>query len=468
MVSAVSLEQNLPTEAAQELRCAALKDKKLLWVSCPYADSNAIHKLAKSFGPQMWILSSPSDEFAKKCVKEGIFEGHVACEVDDDMAAVDNAIAAIKAYGVEFDAIYSPHEISIPLVCRLAEEFGTPTNSSESAANARNKLKAREICKEAGLNSPRFAYIKSESEIEAAAEYVKFPAVCKPSSGAGSQGVVRVESVEELKKNFKLLVDDMKEHVYLNWNPGCDDGVYVILEQYLLGDEFDVDCLFWDGECVFMSISDNWPTFEPYFLETGSSLPSLFSQKIQDELREYVIDVVKALGFKMGAFHVETKYGPEGPQLIEVNPRMGGGPVMSLNNDCFNVDLFKAAIMSSCGIPINPPRPETAKMCASLALINSPLTGTVENINFLDFVKSHPYFGFLNYKVEAGQRVTGLDKGLPDWLAEIRLNGPTPEETDRAMKEVMAQIEYPITVDSLPPPVLQHGERRRSSATELF
>lgn len=35
----------------------------------------------------------------------------------------------------------------------------------------------------------------------------------------------------------------------------------------------------------------------------------------------------QALGFQLGVFHVECKYTSRGPRLIEVNARMGGGPV---------------------------------------------------------------------------------------------------------------------------------------------
>jgi carnosine synthase len=37
--------------------------------------------------------------------------------------------------------------------------------------------------------------------------------------------------------------------------------------------------------------------------------------------------LLQALGFSMGVFHVECKYTSRGARLIEVNARMGGGPV---------------------------------------------------------------------------------------------------------------------------------------------
>lgn len=40
-----------------------------------------------------------------------------------------------------------------------------------------------------------------------------------------------------------------------NWNPGCD--VVVLVEEYIDGDEFDVDVLMWDGKPVYASVVDN-------------------------------------------------------------------------------------------------------------------------------------------------------------------------------------------------------------------
>lgn len=36
---------------------------------------------------------------------------------------------------------------------------------------------------------------------------------------------------------------------------------------------------------------------------------------------------LQLLGFKLGVFHVELKATSRGPRLIEINARMGGGPV---------------------------------------------------------------------------------------------------------------------------------------------
>ena len=126
------------------------------------------------------------------------------------------------------------------------------------------------------------------------------------------------------------------------------------------------------GDIVYGAITDNWPTLEPYFNETGSNCPSnlprycltatpiaqaawfpalcsplqllglcagalaqpacsmstdgasqsaLQRRQQQIELCELAVEAVKALGFQAGALHVELKYtSRNGPQLIEVPP----------------------------------------------------------------------------------------------------------------------------------------------------
>jgi carnosine synthase len=82
-----------------------------------------------------------------------------------------------------------------------------------------------------------------------------------------------------------------------------------------------------DGVCTYGAVTDNWPTIEPYFNETGSNCPSILPVATQKELLDLAVASVQALGFRLGVFHVELKATSRGPRLIEVNARMGGGGV---------------------------------------------------------------------------------------------------------------------------------------------
>jgi len=49
---------------------------------------------------------------------------------------------------------------------------------------------------------------------------------------------------------------------------------------------------------VYGAITDNWPTIEPYFNETGSNCPSILPRVQQRELMDLGIQSVQALGFQ--------------------------------------------------------------------------------------------------------------------------------------------------------------------------
>lgn len=115
----------------------------------------------------------------------------------------------------------------------------------------------------------------------------------------------------------------------------------LMVEEYLDGPEVDCDLVFSEGKCVYGAVTDNWPTIEPYFNETGSNCPSTLPVEQQRELLELSVKAVAAMGFEWGAFHVEGKYTSRGARLIEVNCRMGGGPVRNINLRVWGVDMVE-------------------------------------------------------------------------------------------------------------------------------
>lgn len=95
----------------------------------------------------------------------------------------------------------------------------------------------------------------------------------------------------------------------------------LLLPQYLDGEEVDCDLIFSNGAAVYGAVTDNWPTVEPYFNETGSNCPSMLPANVQEELLQLAVRSVQALGLSLGVFHVECKQTSRGPRLIEVNCR---------------------------------------------------------------------------------------------------------------------------------------------------
>eukprot|EP00122_Pirum_gemmata_P008669 Pgem_evm1s7998 len=326
-----------------------------------------------------------------------------------------------------------------------------PGNTEKAYCNARDKRLAREVCYEHGIPTPKFGRIDKESDVEKIVEHVGLPLVLKPSAGAASQGVYKCYTKEDVHKYYKEIKGELTSNQTFSWNPGCE--VIVLVEEYIDGDEFDVDLLLWDGDLVWCNIIDNWPTMEPTFLETGSNSPSIFTLKEQIQLRNYATACVKALGFTQGAFHVECKYSRKSfrlskdkdgeelgqPLLIEVNPRMGGGQVHMFHKEVTGVDVFDNYLMTACGIPINPPRAAKPLCAISDYEISSEVSGVMVNNKWLDHVLEHDYYYNHKYYAKVGKKIKGTDNGIPEWVGRITVKCSTPQKSINAIKTLISE-----------------------------
>ena len=81
-------------------------------------------------------------------------------------------------------------------------------------------------------------------------------------------------------------------------------------------------------------------------------------------------------------FHVELKYTSHGPRLIEVNCRMGGGPVRATNLLVWGVDLVEEQLLCSAGIPSRPPIAPKPLMYIAEYSVNAKVSGRIMNIDF--------------------------------------------------------------------------------------
>jgi hypothetical protein len=80
----------------------------------------------------------------------------------------------------------------------------------------------------------------------------------------------------------------------------------MMLEEYLDGTEVDIDVVMNGKSAAYAKVTDNWPTLEPWFNETGDNAPSLFEREKQHDLMALAVNTLRCLGLKLGVFHVEV------------------------------------------------------------------------------------------------------------------------------------------------------------------
>ncbi|MBI5630490.1 MAG: ATP-grasp domain-containing protein [Elusimicrobia bacterium] len=250
-------------------------------------------------------------------------------------------------------------ENAVPLCAALCERFGWAGHPLKAALNARSKILTRKALEAAGLSrySPAWAEVKSVRDLERESKRIGFPLVLKPAWGEQSQFVVRLDNISEVKNAFEYI----KANMTPIFDPIYSQGTEIVAEGFLDGAEIDVDLLVQDGEIRFHAFTDNFPTKEPFFVETGDAMPSRHESSDLAKVLSMAREILPALGLKNGALHLEAKMDAAGPRLIEVNARMGGDYLYDWIKTVWEVDLIEEATRIAAGLPCAPRTPPEAK-----------------------------------------------------------------------------------------------------------
>lgn len=425
------------SDKAQAKRRSLLKNKKVLLIQAGGNTKKFILERLKELEVQVTVVDDLKSIWQHEC-KVGLISGFIPIDVSlvNDDEFVDEALKAIKKHGVKFDACTTFYEPGVERAAKIAERLKLGMNDVEAYELARSKMETRNVMQRAGLPTPKYACIKNKADIASACVEVGFPAVLKPTKGMGSFEVSKVHSEAEVYQKFTASLEEHEKTMDSStddaeWNEGVrlfENEYEFILDEFLDGDEFDIDVVLSNGKKVYAKVQDNWPIFEPYFQETGTTMPSMYPLAKQKELVDLAVDTMLALGLKNGVAHVECKYlkGYEtnGARLVEVNARLGGNMVSEVNRTAWGVDLIEEHIMCSLRIPVRPVVPEFPLQYISVCYLNAPYSGTLIEDNWLDEAVQGEGDVYVRYLKAKGDYIVGPESEMPERFVAIAAKSP--------------------------------------------
>jgi biotin carboxylase len=377
-----------------------------------------------------------------------LFEAVLECDFVDFVTNSTYVLSIIQNSGLKFDAVATFDEYATLLVAHIAQELGLPGQTLHSVNLARNKVKTRKLCQAANIPTPRFHRIRSADDLRCAADCVGFPAVLKHTRSTTRCEEYRVDSYGELAARFVEIERKVSSAGRDNLiDISCDDlmwirGIDLMLEEYLDGDEFDVDCLLSEGNMVYASVTSE--PRQPNMVAARTHLPTTAPQRQQAEVIALAQDTLEVMGFRDGVFHVETNYSSDGPHLIEVNAHLGNGSVYDMNKRVWGVDLAEQYLLTCLGQPICPQPARNPLSYLASHMFVAPRCGVITNADFLAHLTDDPRVVFVKTHVQNGQAVTGPEKGVPTWLGEVIVCGASQEDAERTLQNIVVGIELPI------------------------
>jgi biotin carboxylase len=230
---------------------------------------------------------------------------HRVVDLGDEQAVFAAAAALAEAHPLA--GVLTWEDASVVRAAALAERCGTPSMPPHAARACRDKALQRELLAAARVPSARYE--------------IGLPVVLKPRGRAASTAVRIARSEAEIREAFAL--------VRRAENPSIEDG-RVLVEEFLDGPEISVDAWVLDGRVEPFAVAAKRTDYPPYFEEVAHVVGPVLAAPAENTVRDVVAAANRALGTDRTITHTELMLTAEGPKVVEVNGRLGGGLIPHL------------------------------------------------------------------------------------------------------------------------------------------
>lgn len=340
-----------------------------------------------------------------------------------DTIAETNDIVAI----VPTDFLSSSDGVTGAHAAALARERGLPCQPEDAIIRCVNKYLTRDALRAAGVPTVDFGLATDESSAVAEATRIGFPIIMKPLTGAASTLIMKCESAAEVANAFRIAMEHLpKASFWRGWKHAYPDKQgkiqffdpdrCMLVEKYIKGPEASIECVSLAGEVRALVVHDKVRVVESERVVYEDILvtpPVRFSPDEIEKMRDYAVRVMKAVGLDNSFAHIEVRYDEKlGPQLLEINPRVGGAYIAD-------------SLRTFCGIDT-----ATALMALALGEFRLPSENHLTQA-------PHAGFAFMPSGVGTIQRCDGVEevRELPGML-KVTQNYPVGASINGANEEI--------------------------------
>ena len=306
----------------------------------------------------------------------------------------------------------------------VAEEMGLPHSGSyESVSILQNKGKFRQFLANNGFNVP---VAKGYTSIEQAIRDIdifNWPVIVKPTDSAGSKGVTRVDSPDDLAKSIEYALSFSHSKEF-------------IIEDFLEknGHSSDTDSFSVDGQLKFVSFSAQRfdENCENPYTPSAYSWPATISEENQKELTNEIQRLLTLLDMKTSIYNIEVRECTDGKAYImECSPRGGGNRLAEMLRYATGVDLITNAVRAAVGDPVIDVEQKPYNGCWAEIILHSEKSGEFDHLWVSDKIK--PNIVEEDLWIETGAAVGGFS-GANEAIGTLVLRFDTHEELEKVLE----------------------------------
>ncbi|WP_329100395.1 ATP-grasp domain-containing protein [Micromonospora sp. NBC_01699] len=221
----------------------------------------------------------------------------------------------------------------------LLDELGLPGTDADTWRLLRDKRRVRALLHEHGLSRGTAVDVPAGGADRAADVLVRavgLPLVLKDSAGTSSRNVWIVRDRSELAST---LAEATARRLTGR----------LMAEPFLAGPLYSAETISWSGQTRLLGVLSRQVSREPLVREEAAAFPVALPEVELAAVRDWVGRVLATVGLDRGFAHVEFVLTTDGPELVEINGRIGGALVGEVLSRSLRTNVYEALVELALG-----------------------------------------------------------------------------------------------------------------------
>ena len=359
----------------------------------------------------------------------------------DPLAQADEIIIAKNTYSAEsirdaigdrrVDGVIAFGDYHLIPAAKYAELVGLPHCDVAALERGRRKDLMRAWLRDHGVPTPRFAVVDDPA---VASSPIGYPCIVKPVDDSGSVGIHRADD----DAGFRAAVGSVLG-LKLN-RRGFRLAGKAVVEQFLDGTEMSAEAIWTDDGWQILGISGRRNAGPIGASEVSLTFPADVEPDVAGQIHAAVHTWLRTSGLDRGGAHVEFRVGCDGPQLLEINPRLAGARLTELIKVASGFDPVAYVIAQAVGDHIAvPPCPLVPPQAATIEFLVSYQDGTLSGIDGIESVTRMPFVKAAEITARTPMKVAPVLTNY-DFLGYVLTVGTTPRDSMRHARNAIDEF----------------------------
>jgi hypothetical protein len=319
---------------------------------------------------------------------------------------------------IDFVIAFSEYDLDVAALIRTKLNI----NGSKVTDNqlVRNKANMKAALSGSSIRYPYYSEVSSREDILNFCQKYDYPIILKPQVGAASDGVVKIEKIDDIPDliNFE------------NYE----------VEEYIEGNIYHIDAILSDSKMPYFKVSKYINTCLDFRHGKPLGSVTIDDPKFISMSKNFTKKVCELLKISNQAIHLEAIEYKDELIFLEIGGRVGGGEIPFITMRHEKVDLFELWTKATIGEHI----PVVSNQITGFLMMPNPFANDFSFNPSIDI--SHPLITWKNISY-SGHSEGFSYENIP---ARLHFCGPTQLEVENAIKECMSILSEAIQEVSQP------------------